>query len=390
MKISELKQQFHTIFQTMETPKIFFAPGRVNLIGEHTDYNGGYALPVAISFGTYALVRKRNDNQLRFYSINFAKDGIKESTLQSTAFNHQATWENYPLGMIYHFQQKGYEISHGLDILFFGNIPNGAGLSSSASIEMVTGILLHKLFHLNINPVDIVKLGQKVENDYIGVQSGLMDQFAVMMGKQDHAIFLNSETLQYEYAPVELNDYSIIIINTNYRRNLTDSKYNERYKQCQDALQSLQTVLNVHHLAQITPEKFLQHKAVINDPLLAKRAKHVIEENERTKKAFQYLKNNELLKFGQLMNESHISLQKDYEVTGLALDTIVQTAWKQPGVIGARMTGAGFGGCAIAIVHQDYIIPFKTNVNEQYKNTFRYDATFYDTMISDGAKEIFL
>jgi len=388
MNLSALITEFQTIYNTTDKPRIFFGPGRINLIGEHTDYNGGHVFPAAISFGTYALVRKRGDNKLRFYSMNFPNDGVKECTLDVTEYNKSDGWANFPKGMIFYFQKMGCEINSGLDILYYGNIPNGAGLSSSASVEMVTGILLNELFHLQLDRIKIVQIGQKVENEYIGVNSGIMDQFAIMMGKKDHAIHLHTETLTYHYAPIQLSDHSIIIINTNKQRALADSKYNERQAECKAALTDLQTELNVDHLAQITPEKFEQYKHLIKDSVHVKRAKHVIYENDRTKKALISLQEGNLVQFGQLINESHISLQNDYEVTGLELDTIVHTAWDQQGIIGSRMTGAGFGGCAIAIVANDYVESFKTNVNQKYVATVGYEATFYTAKIDHGAREI--
>lgn len=388
MNIATLSAKFQTIYQTTEKPQIFFGPGRINLIGEHTDYNGGHVFPASISFGTYAFVKKRKDNKIRFYSMNFQNDGIIECSLDKMKYNKKDTWANFPKGMMYYFQKQGCEIKNGLDILYYGNIPNGAGLSSSASIEMVTGMLLNELFHLELDRIKIVQIGQQVENEYIGVNSGIMDQFAIMMGKKDHAIHLHTGTLTYHYAPIKLSDHSIIIINTNKQRTLSDSKYNERQAECKAALTDLQKELKIEHLAQVSPESFEEHKHLIKDPVHAKRAKHVIYENDRTKKALISLQEGNLAQFGQLMNESHTSLQKDYEVTGLELDTIVHSAWKQQGVIGARMTGAGFGGCAIAIVAKEFVEKFKENVNNNYMATVGHHATFYTADIGHGAREI--
>ncbi len=388
MEIADLVVQFREKFKTTDNPRVFFAPGRINLIGEHTDYNGGHVFPAAISFGTYAVVRKRDDNILHFYSMNFPYDGIRKGDLKHTEYNKGDEWANFPKGMIDYLQQLTGKINTGLDILYYGNIPNGAGLSSSASIEMVTGILLNDIYQLQLDPIKIAKIGQKVENEYIGVSSGIMDQFAIMMGKKDHAIHLHTETLNYHYAPVKLTNHAIIMINTNKQRKLAESKYNERQFECRGALSQLQTKLTIEHLAQVTPAIFEQNKFLIKHPIHVKRAKHVIYENERTKLALTSLQNDDLEQFGQLMNESHESLQKDYEVTGVELDTIVHTAWKQEGVIGARMTGAGFGGCAIAIVANNFIEKFKVNVNQRYVETVGYDATFYTANIDHGAREI--
>ncbi len=388
MLISDLTATFQEIFQTREQPRIFFAPGRINLIGEHTDYNGGHVFPATISFGTYALARKRTDNKLRFYSLNFSELGIIEGSMDQLSYQKQDDWANYPKGMITFMKQAGHLIDTGLDILYYGDIPNRAGLSSSASIEMVTGVLLEGLFDLSIDRIDMIKLGQKVENEYIGVNSGIMDQFAVGMGKKDHAIHLNTETLAYEYAPIQLQDHVIMIIHTNKPRTLADSKYNERRQQCEEALADLQNELNITSLGELSKEQFEQNKHLIKNETNRKRAKHAVYENERTIEALQKLKAGDLKAFGQLMNESHLSLQHDYEVTGIELDTIVTTAWQLDGVLGARMTGAGFGGCAIAIVDKNQVTEFKQQVNQVYRETVGYDATFYIAEIGNGAKEI--
>ncbi len=384
----DLLHEFQSIFSTTEIPRTFFAPGRINLIGEHTDYNGGHVFPASISFGTYALVQERDDQKVRFYSLNFAHTGIIECDLADLSHNEAHDWANYPKGMIKYMNESEYNLSTGMDILFYGDIPNGAGLSSSASIEMVTGVLLEGLFDLKIERLQMIQLGQKVENDYIGVNSGIMDQFSIGRGKKGHAILLNCQTLEYKYAPIELDDHVIIIIHTNKQRTLAGSKYNERRKQCEQALADLQFDLQIKSLGELTKEKFEQHKHLIKDETNQKRAKHAVYENERTLEALQQLQQGKLDAFGRLMNESHLSLQQDYEVTGLELDTIVQAAWDQPGVIGARMTGAGFGGCAIAIVEKDKVDSFKINVNDIYRKKIGYEASFYTAAIGDGAREL--
>lgn len=383
-----LISDFQTRFDTDPTPACFFAPGRINLIGEHTDYNGGNVFPAAISFGTYALAVKRQDRQFRFYSANFPEKGIITSNLTDMAFRKQDDWANYPKGMIKYISDAGHVISSGADIFFYGDIPNGAGLSSSASIEMVTGVLLEELFDLQVDRLDMIKLGQKVENEYIGVNSGIMDQFAIGMGKKDQAMLLDCQTLDYEYAPIKLDGYSIIIINTNKQRTLAGSKYNERRRECDEALGDLQTKLPIQSLGELSTEQFEQYEHLIENATNRLRARHAVTENERTKQAVQKLQAGDLAGFGQLMNQSHESLEHDYGVTGKELDTIVHAAWKQPGVIGARMTGAGFGGCAIAIVADGQIESFKQHVNQIYKETVGYDATFYTAAIQDGAKRI--
>lgn len=381
-------KEFKSIFNRDDDPRVFFAPGRINLIGEHTDYNGGHVFPASISFGTYAFAGKRNDDNVQFYSLNFPDEGIINCSLSDLTYNKEHDWANYPKGMIKLMQDNGHTSSSGLDILFFGNIPNGAGLSSSASIEMVTGVLLENMFQFNIETIQMVKIAQKVENQYIGVNSGIMDQFTIGMGSQNQAILLDCTTLQYEYAPLPLQEYVIMIINTNKRRELADSKYNERRVECERALTDLQKHVDIESLGNLSGELFEKYKHTIENETDRKRAKHAVYENLRTIKALRLLKQNDLLEFGQLMKESHTSLQHDYEVTGIELDTIVENAWKQEGVIGARMTGAGFGGCAIAIVSRENVKSFKENLSSIYRRKIGYDVTYYMATIGDGAKEI--
>lgn len=384
----DLRLKFIDIFQHHDMPSFYFSPGRINLIGEHTDYNGGHVFPAAISFGTYALASKRQDNRLRFYSVNFPDCGMIECTIDTLQFNEEHDWANYPKGVLQAILQNGAHLTHGLDILFYGNIPNGAGLSSSASIELVTGVLIDDLFNLSIERLDLIELGQQVENKYIGVNSGIMDQFAVGNGRKNQAMLLNCQTLQVEYAPLVLKNHSILIINTNKRRTLSTSNYNERNAECQAALKDLQTSLSIQYLCDITTDQFESHAHLIQNPVHRKRAKHVIYENARTKQAYQALQQNDLQKFGKFMNASHRSLQNNYEVTGEELDTIVHTAWEHPGVIGARMTGAGFGGCAIALVENAQIEPLKKQIQEVYVEKIGYEASFYLPNIADGAKKL--
>lgn len=383
-----MQEKYKEIFPDAGLPAVYFAPGRINLIGEHTDYNGGHVFPAAISLGTYALATKRKDRTLRFYSLNFPDSGIIESSLDHLDYQSADGWANYPKGIIQYVTKYCSNIQQGLDILYYGEIPNGAGLSSSASIELVTGILLDDLFNLSLERLQIIQLGQKVENEYIGVSSGIMDQFAVAQGKKDYALLLNCQTLDYHYAPLQLDNYTIVIMNTNKRRSLATSKYNERSQECQTALNVLQTKLSIQHLGDLSTEAFDEHAKLIQDPIIRKRAKHVVYENHRTLQAYETLKANDLKQFGLFMNESHLSLQYDYDVTGIELDTLVETAWKQPGVIGARMTGAGFGGCAIAIVEKDHIDTFTAAVNDVYREKIGYDASFYTPTIVGGAKKI--
>ena len=385
--MKHLEQKFQEVFG-VPAEKQFFAPGRVNLIGEHTDYNGGNVFPCAIDKGTYGLVKKRNDRKFRMYSENFADLGVMEFTLDELTNDKKHDWANYPKGVIKMFLEAGQKIDSGFDILFSGNIPNGAGLSSSASIEMLTAIVLKDLFHLSIDPVEMAQLGKKTENLFIGVNSGIMDQFAVAMGKKDHAILLDCNTLKYAYVPVILKDEVIVIANTNKRRGLADSKYNERRAECDEALAELQTKLPIKALGELSIEQFEANKDLIKSPIRQKRAKHAVYENQRTLKAQKELSAGNLAEFGKLMNQSHISLRDDYEVTGVELDTLAALAWEQPGVVGSRMTGAGFGGCTVSIVKKDKVDDFIKNVGEAYKNKIGYAADFYIASVSDGAKKL--
>ena len=385
--MKHLEQKFQEVFGA-PAEKHFFAPGRVNLIGEHTDYNGGNVFPCAIDKGTYGLVKKRNDRRFRMYSENFADLGVMEFTLDEVTNDKKYDWANYPKGVIKMFLEAGQKIDSGFDILFSGNIPNGAGLSSSASIEMLTAIVLKDLFHLSIDPVEMAQLGKKTENLFIGVNSGIMDQFAVAMGKKDHAILLDCNTLKYDYVPVVLKDEVIVIANTNKRRGLADSKYNERRAECDEALAELQTKLPIKALGELSIEQFEANKDLIKSPVRQKRAKHAVYENQRTLKAQKELSAGNLAEFGKLMNQSHISLRDDYEVTGVELDTLAALAWEQPGVVGSRMTGAGFGGCTVSIVKKDKVDDFIKNVGEAYKNKIGYAADFYIASVSDGAKKL--
>ena len=382
-----LEQKFKEVFGK-DAEQQFFAPGRVNLIGEHTDYNGGNVFPCAIDRGTYGLVSKRADRTFRMYSENFADLGVMEFTLDELVNDKKHDWANYPKGVIKMFVEEGFKIDSGFDFLISGNIPNGAGLSSSASIEMLTSIVLKDLFHLSIDPIAMALLGKKVENLFIGVNSGIMDQFAIAMGKKDHAILLDCNTLKYDYVPVVLKDEVIVIANTNKRRGLADSKYNERRAECDEALAELQTKLPIKALGELSIEEFEANKDLIKSPIRQKRAKHAVYENQRTLKAQKELSAGNLAEFGKLMNQSHISLRDDYEVTGVELDTLAALAWEQPGVVGSRMTGAGFGGCTVSIVKKDKVDDFIKNVGEAYKNKIGYAADFYIAAVSEGARKL--
>lgn len=382
-----LKNEFKNKFNK-ETDKVFFAPGRINLIGEHTDYNGGHVFPCSITIGTYALVSLNNSDKCSLYSVNFKDLGVFNIDLDNLDYKKEDNWTNYVKGIIKYLKQAGYIIDTGMDILFYGEIPNGSGLSSSASLELASGILLKKMFNLDIDMIDLVKVGKDVENNYIGVNSGIMDQFAIGMGIKDCAILLDCNTLKYSYAPIKLDDYNIIIMNTNKRRELADSKYNERRAECEKALSILKKELNINSLGELDDSTFQKYKYLLEDETLLKRARHAVYENIRTLKALDELNNGNLESFGKLINESHISLKNDYEVTGKELDTLVEAAWKQNGTLGARMTGAGFGGCAIAIVKKDSTDEFIKNVSDIYLNEIGYKADFYIANIGDGAKEV--
>ncbi|OIM25362.1 galactokinase, partial [Oenococcus oeni] len=330
----------------------------------------------------------RDDQTIRMYSANIPDQGVVSFQLNDLEYHKEDGWTNYLRGVLASLVSRDYKINHGFDLFIHGNLPDGAGLSSSASIELLMGTILKNVFSLDVSQLDLVKIGQEVENKYIGVNSGIMDQFAVGMGRAEQAILLDTNTMKYEYAPVKLGDNVIVIMSTNKRRELQDSKYNERRSQCEEALKRLQTKLAIKSLGDLSIEAFDQASYLINDDILIRRARHAVFENQRTLRAFDALKNNDLTTFGQLVDASHVSLHFDYEVTGKELDTLVEAAWKQPGVLGARMIGAGFGGCAIAIVGKDYVDDFKTKVGKSYQEKIGYPADFYIAKISDGPKEI--
>lgn len=387
--IVKLTEHFKEIFKQDDNIESFFSPGRVNLIGEHTDYNGGFVFPCALDFGTYAIVKQREDKNFRMYSENFEDLGIIEFNLDNLVYDKKDDWANYPKGVIKTFLDKGFKIPNGFDVLFFGNIPNGAGLSSSASIEVLTAVILKSLFNLDIDMVEMVKYCQIAENKFIGVNSGIMDQFAVGMGKKDNAILLDCNTLNFTYVPVKLKDMSIVIANTNKKRGLADSKYNERRSSCEEAVAVLnKNGVNIKYLGELTVEEFNKVKHFIKDEEQLKRATHAVTENERAKIAVEFLKKDDIKTFGELMNKSHISLRDDYEVTGLELDSLVEAAWEEVGTVGARMTGAGFGGCTVSIVKNSEVDNFIKNVGKKYKEKTGLEASFYIANIGDGARKL--
>ena len=388
MNLQALKEKFNQVFATDHTPRVFAAPGRVNLIGEHTDYNGGHVFPCALSFNTYALATRRNDGKIRLFSTDFEHKGIVEADLHHIAYDKQQNWANYPLGVLWVLLKREYPIANGFDILFCGDVPRGAGLSSSASIELATAVALNALFDLRIPHFELSKIGQEAENKFVGMNCGIMDQFASAMGKENHAILLDCNTLNYRYAPLDLDGICILLCNTNKPHNLIESKYNERRSQCEHALSQLQEHLPIMALGELSEETFEKYKEFITDPIERKRAKHAVYENQRALLAVQKLQEADLQSFGKLMNASHVSLRDDYEVTGPELDAMAAAAWEQPGVLGARMTGGGFGGCVVALVKTENVDTFKNNVARIYQAKTGYKPDFYIAAAGAGAREI--
>lgn len=386
--IEGLKIKFKKVFK-MESTASYFSPGRVNLIGEHVDYNGGHVLPCAITQGTMGLVRLRDDMTVNCISDNFDELGVISFDLdQELIFDKQDNWTNYVKGMIKYVREAGHTVDKGFDLLIYGDIPNGAGLSSSASLELLIGVILESEFNLDLERLDLVKIGQRVENDFIGLNTGIMDQFAIGMGQNDHAIYLDVNTLDYTLVPAEFGDNVILIMNTNKRRELADSKYNQRRSECEAALEELQTELNIQTLGDLSNEAFDANTGLLSNETYLKRSRHAVYENTRTQEAVELLKANQLEEFGQLLNQSHISLRDDYEVTGAELDALVEAAWDQKGVLGARMTGAGMGGCAIALVNKEAVEEAINQIGQRYKDQIGYDASFYVAEIGDGAKKL--
>ena len=383
--LEKLRQEFEEKFGTHGDIRTYFAPGRVNLIGEHTDYNGGHVFPCALTLGTYAVARKREDNKLNFYSMNFESRGIVESDLNDLAPSKAAGWTNYPKGVIWAFEKRGMKLPVGLDVVIYGNIPNGSGLSSSASLEVLTGLVLKDLYGFDVSMIDIALIGQYSENNYNGCNCGIMDQFASAMGKKDNAIFLDTNTLEYEYAPVVLADAKIAIINSKVKHSLVDSAYNDRRNECETALTELQAVVDIKTLGDLTEEEYEANKDAIKSEIRQKRAKHAVYENQRAIKAVAALKENDVETFGKLMNASHVSLRDDYEVSCEEIDILVDLAWATPGVIGSRITGGGFGGCTVSIVKNDAVDNFVSTIGKAYAEKVGHEAEFYVVDIGDGA-----
>lgn len=383
---AKLMETFLKLYGEGGEVRTYFAPGRVNLIGEHTDYNGGHVFPCALTLGTYGLARKREDRTLRFYSVNFEKLGVVETSLDDLVPHKEASWTNYPKGVMWAFEKRGYRLDHGLDILIWGNIPNGSGLSSSASLEVLTGVILKDIYGFDqVSMVDIALIGQDAENNFNGCNCGIMDQFASAMGKKDHAIFLDTNTLNYEYAPVVLEDAKIVITNSKVKHSLVDSAYNDRRNESETALRELQTEVEIQTLGDLTEEEFEMHKNAIKDPIRQKRAKHAVYENQRTIRAVEALENNDVELFGKLMNASHQSLRDDYEVSCEEIDILVDLAQAMPGVLGSRITGGGFGGCTVSIVKNDTVDRFVEEIGKAYQEKVGHEAEFYVVEIGDGA-----
>ena len=394
MKETELvTKAFAEKFGGTEGVRLFFAPGRVNLIGEHTDYNGGHVFPCAISLGTYAAARKRNDRKVRLYSANFPNAGVTVTSLDELVPLEKAGWAGYPKGVIWAFDQRGYTVENGFDMVIYGDIPAGAGLSSSASLEVLTGFVLRSLFGeegsriASVTNEELALIGQQSENEYNGMHCGIMDQFASAMGKEGNAIFLDTNTMQFEYAPIELDGMKLMITNTNKKHSLVDSEYNLRREQCRRALKDLQTKLPVKTLGDLSIGEFEANKMLITDEVCRRRAKHAVYENQRTIRAVAALKAGDIVTFGKLMNESHVSLRDDYETSCREADILAEEAWKIPGVLGSRITGGGFGGCTVSIVKDEAADEFKEKIGAVYLKKVGYPASFYMLQIGSGPRE---
>ena len=389
MMKKKLFDMFAELFGDSEGARFYFSPGRVNLIGEHTDYNGGHVFPCALTLGTYGAARKREDNKIHFYSMNLDSFGVVEASLDDLTNKKEYNWANYPLGVVWAFKEKGHTITSGFDMVIWGNIPNGSGLSSSASLEVLTGVILTDLFEIkDLSMTDLALIGQYSENNFNGCNCGIMDQFAVAMGKKDHAIFLNTSDLSYEYAPCVLDGAKIVITNSKVKHSLVDSAYNDRRNECAAALKALQSELDIQALGDLTPEEFEAHKSLIKDEIQLQRAKHAVYENQRTIDAVTALKAGDIESFGKLMNQSHISLRDDYDVSCEEIDILVDLAWKIPGVLGSRITGGGFGGCTVSIVKNESVDTFIETIGKTYLEKVGHEAEFYTVDIGDGASRL--
>ena len=386
MEISELKNAFKEAYG-VDADAVYFSPGRVNLIGEHTDYNGGFVFPCALSFGTYLLLRKNGEKFVQFRSLNLP-EVVKIPLDKLTERRENNSWANYPLGVFAQFVKRGYNIDQGFDIMIWGNVPNGAGLSSSAALETVTAFALNDQLGTQLGRTELAKIGQKAEHEFALVNCGIMDQFASAQGKKDHAIFLNCDTLDFELVPVKLEGVKVVISNTHSPHKLDSGAYNSRVAQCQLAVKQINEVRPIKYLAELTEEEFKKIESAITDEVAHKRARHVVGEVQRTTDAVKALKEGNLKLFGELMNASHVSLRDDYEVTGPELDTMAEEAWKIDGVIGSRMTGGGFGGCTVSLVKDEAIDEFIEKVGAAYEKKIGIKPDFYIAEIGDGAKKV--
>lgn len=381
---TKLLEEFAKVFGDANGAKVYFAPGRVNLIGEHIDYSGGGVFPCALTLGTYGVARKREDQKICFYSMNIAACRVGECNVNDYRVEHEKDWTNYPKGVMWAFAEKGMQMTSGLDLLVYGDLPGGAGLSSSASLEVLTGFILRDLYGFGISNEEIALLSQRAENEFCGVNCGIMDQFAVAMGKKDHAIYLDTSDLSYEYIPVQLSGAKIVIANSNKKHSLNDSKYNERRQECETALEELQQVIGIEHLCDLDEKMFDTYQFAIKDETRRKRVHHAVYENARVKRATEALKGNQIDVFGKLMNESHVSMSEDYEVTGEEMDALAEAAWQQEGVIGSRMTGGGFGGSTVSVVKDEYIDSFIQGTGKIYTEKTGLVADFYVVEIGSG------
>ncbi|MBR1478296.1 MAG: galactokinase [Lachnospiraceae bacterium] len=385
---NELLEDFSKVFGDNDGVRVFFAPGRVNLIGEHTDYNGGHVFPCALTLGCYGAARKRSDRKLRFYSKNFEELGIIESSLDELTPDERAHWTNYPKGVMWAFEGRGMKADTGLDLLLYGTIPGGSGLSSSAALEVLTGYILRDFYGFDVTNTDLALIGQYSENNFNGMNCGIMDQFASAMGKKDNAIFLNTADLSFEYAPLVLKGEKIVVTNSKVKHSLVDSAYNERRSQCEQALKELQSVVDIKTLGDLSEEEFEKNKGAVKDEICRRRTKHAVYENRRTIKAIEALKKNDIAEFGRLINLSHVSLRDDFEVSCPEVDVLVDAAWKVTGCIGSRITGGGFGGCSVSIVKNEAVDEFKEKLTAAYREKVGKEPEFYVVEAGDGPREI--
>ncbi|MBQ9390646.1 MAG: galactokinase [Lachnospiraceae bacterium] len=384
-----LKEKFIELYGEGGDIREYFSPGRVNLIGEHTDYNGGHVFPCALTIGTYGIMRRRTDKVMKFSSANIRSGSVVTVDLSDISYKKKYNWANYPLGIVWAFKEKGIELESGFEMIIWGNIPNGSGLSSSASIEVLMGKMLQDQYSIkSLSMLDLALIGQYSENNFNGCNCGIMDQFAVAMGKKDNAMFLDTSDLSYQYAKISLPDEKIVIINSKVKHSLVDSAYNERREQCAKALEQLQKVVDIKTLGDLDIATFEANKSAISDEIVRKRAKHAVYENQRTIRAVEALKRNDVEQFGKLMNESHISLRDDYEVSCKEIDILVELAWETDGVIGSRITGGGFGGCTVSIVRNDAVDVLKEHVEKEYEKKTGLKPEIYIVDIGDGARRI--